>query len=360
MTGEDLKKRREELGLSLTEVSLVTKISLRVLHAIEAMDKTQLPAEIFLKGLVKSYALHLKLDADTVTKNYVAQVYPPKAKPMSPTVEASVSAPVQETPVEHQVEKPIVEPAPAAEYQTSPRAPTAIPTKVIWISVAIVGLIAVIAIAQFMNRYQSDLKMADEQKPVEKPVEKTAEAPASQEIPTIPIIPSESNKPTADNAGVVAPSVPAPAPMPMPVQSANTVPEPVPVQPQTPPKPEEVAKVEEKKPEEKKPEEKPVVAAVPPAPKPEDEKPKEPEKKPAAVAVGKKELILEALDKVSIVIKKGSKQYKVSLQPDEIHTVQYSDTIEVEISDGGAVNVIQNGHDNGVAGDLGKPKKMSL
>lgn len=346
VTGEDLKKRREELGLSLTEVSLVTKISLRVLHAIEAMDRTQLPAEIFLKGLLKSYALHLKLDADAVMKGYLAQLNPPPPKPITPAVEEGNETSV--TVVAAPAPKP--EPVKEAAEHSIPHPTSFQPAKVLWISLTIVGLIIVAVLFKVMSRYQNEAAVVAEQKTDEK----------SGSI--LPIAPSNQSAP-ADSAGVVAADILAPAPMPVPVNPVNNTTETVPVEPQA--QPADVAQAPPQTPPPQQPvaEKPPVapstqVAVTPPQPKPE-EKPKEPEKKPAA-ATGSKQVILEALDKVNIVIKKGSKQYKVTLQPDEIHTVNYSETIEVEVSDGGAINVIQNGHDNGVAGDLGKPKKISL
>lgn len=379
MTGEDLKKRREELGLSLTEVSLVTKISLRVLHAIEAMDKTQLPAEIFLRGLVKSYALHLKLDADTVTKGYLALVNPPPPKPVAPVTEES-----EVTQEEISIPAPIVKSEPVKEATEKNSSMPQAPNKSLWIGLGVVGLILILVLVKVINHNQEQPSVAIEQKSDEKD-------PAHG----LPITPGNQSAPV-DSASVVSADVPAPAPMPVPVNPVNNGAEaaaPVETaaasatQSTPPPSTQSATEKPAEKPIEKPVVEKPVVAAVatpaptpPPTPppvtteqaaaKPEEKpvekptvpekKPAVPEKKPAAVASGNKHVILEALDKVNIVIKKGSKQYKVSLQPEEIHSVHYSDNIEVEVSDGGAVNVIQNGHDNGVAGDLGKPKKLNL
>lgn len=403
MTGEDLKKRREELGLSITEVSLVTKISLRVLHAIEAMDKAQLPAEIFLKGLLKSYALHLKLDAESTTKNYLLTLNPPPPKPVEPALDPAApvnSATADKASIEKPKEKQATKEQSEA-VQNSPTAPTSVSQKTIWISAGAVIVLAVLIFAGRMMVHNENNVAVKEEKPVETPVEhKPVEAAAVQpvtpqpvETPAeeaakpvehpmetnqannsslLPIIQAHDQEKPVENQKVALPH-PAPAQVPTPIPGTAVVQEEVKKEPAAvkpePIKVETPAITQAPKVEEKpKTEEKPKVEKV--AEKPKEEKPIEkPADKPAevkpeatATAAGpkSKELILEALDKVNIVIKKGSKQYKVSLQPDEIHTVHYSDTIEVEVSDGGAVNLIQNGHDNGVAGDLGKPKKMSL
>lgn len=373
MNGEDLKKRREELGLSLTEVSLVTKISLRVLHAIEAMDKAQLPAGIFLKGLVKSYALHLKLDADTVTKSYLAILNPTPQPPIAPIGEANNAATAQV--VEHttQFEKPnekLKEKVAETKTEKNQSEPFRIPIQAIGIGVAIVAVVIMLIVGQKMNSYKSEVAVTITQtpdetkanaKPEEKPVEKATEAEV------IPMLQGNmtTEKPVDSAAVTTTATTPFPVPIPgtavtppaeevtpPPAQPVVTAP-PTPTPPAPAPASTTVAKVEEKPKIEKPAEVKPEIKA-------EVKVETKPEVKPEIKTVKSKQLIFEALDKVNIVIKKGGKQYRVSLQPDEIHTVNYSETIEVEVSDGGAVNLIQNGHDNGVAGDLGKPKKMSL
>ena len=60
--GEILKKGREEKGLNLDEVALLTKIKPRYLAAIEADNWEVLPSSVQQKGFVRSYARSLDID----------------------------------------------------------------------------------------------------------------------------------------------------------------------------------------------------------------------------------------------------------------------------------------------------------
>ena len=60
--GQLLKNEREKQGLSLEEVSLRIKVHAHKLKAIEENLKEELPAKVFIIGLIKSYAKELKMD----------------------------------------------------------------------------------------------------------------------------------------------------------------------------------------------------------------------------------------------------------------------------------------------------------
>lgn len=64
--GEKLKHKRIELGLSLEDVSNETKISSKVLEKIEAGEAQPMIAPAILKGFIRSYSKHLKVDMDSV------------------------------------------------------------------------------------------------------------------------------------------------------------------------------------------------------------------------------------------------------------------------------------------------------
>jgi len=69
--GERLKKEREKRGMTLEEVSGVTKISVRNLRALEQEKFEQMPGGIFNRGFVRAYAKHLGLDDDQVVADYM-------------------------------------------------------------------------------------------------------------------------------------------------------------------------------------------------------------------------------------------------------------------------------------------------
>ncbi len=51
---------------------------------------------------------------------------------------------------------------------------------------------------------------------------------------------------------------------------------------------------------------------------------------------------------------------RVSLGPTQVHTIRSDSPMTLDLSDGGAVNIILNGRERGVPGDLGKPKTIRI
>ncbi len=68
--GQCLKRKRQERGLSLEDVSGATKISRVYLQAIEEDRYEVLPAEVFAVGFLKQYAACVGLDPDDVVLRY--------------------------------------------------------------------------------------------------------------------------------------------------------------------------------------------------------------------------------------------------------------------------------------------------
>ena len=77
MVGEILKKRREELGRDLREISNTLKIKHSYLKAIEDGDRDILPAEVYVKGYINEYARTLNLDPGSVVSAYTDEASPP-------------------------------------------------------------------------------------------------------------------------------------------------------------------------------------------------------------------------------------------------------------------------------------------
>jgi cytoskeleton protein RodZ len=69
--GARLKRERERRSISLDEVSAATKISLRMLRALEEEKFEQLPGGIFNKGFVRAYARHLGIDEEQAVADYL-------------------------------------------------------------------------------------------------------------------------------------------------------------------------------------------------------------------------------------------------------------------------------------------------
>lgn len=68
--GQQLRRAREALGISLRDVSEQTRITMRHLEAIEADDYKHLPGGIFNKSFIKSYARHVRFDEQRALELY--------------------------------------------------------------------------------------------------------------------------------------------------------------------------------------------------------------------------------------------------------------------------------------------------
>lgn len=353
ITGEKLKAAREDQRVSINEVSMATKISPRMIQAIEEGDVNALPAKTFLRGFVQSYASYLKLDVDDLLEVFHEEMGStlPEAKQ--------------------------VETSPTVEDREEKKTPPLLHDKGIWPKVigggAILALVFIIVgVKNVVEKYEREAAtvppptditslQTDEEKP-ESAVENNTEPPKQAAGETKKPEPTPEPKPDP---------VTEPKPEPKPEVAAETKPE------EKPEPPKQVAE-ETKKPEPTpEPEPDPVtepkpepVAETKPEPKPTTETKPEPEvasedqpepAKPKPAPIVKNEIIVEALDIVEIEFRVGNGDLKrISLKPDQIHTIKAFGPVTLDLSDGGAVNLIHNGRDKGVPGDLGKPKKIKI
>lgn len=69
--GEKLRKQREQRGLELDAISNTTKISPRMLRALEDEHFDQLPGGVFNKGFVRAYARQVGLNEDEAVSEYL-------------------------------------------------------------------------------------------------------------------------------------------------------------------------------------------------------------------------------------------------------------------------------------------------
>lgn len=68
--GERMKKIRNERRLSLAEISKSTKIQSKYLEYLEEGEYMKLPADVYVKGFIKSYAAFMGLDDMGLIKQY--------------------------------------------------------------------------------------------------------------------------------------------------------------------------------------------------------------------------------------------------------------------------------------------------
>jgi cytoskeleton protein RodZ len=72
--GEELRRERIVREISLEEISAATKISVRLLHALEDSDLEKLPASTFTRGFIRAYARHLGIDPEEKVNAYLADL----------------------------------------------------------------------------------------------------------------------------------------------------------------------------------------------------------------------------------------------------------------------------------------------
>ena len=72
--GAYLSQERKRKEISLVDVSKVTRIAVQYLEALEKDEFQSLPASIFVRGFLRTYAVHLGLDPKEVLRIYEAQM----------------------------------------------------------------------------------------------------------------------------------------------------------------------------------------------------------------------------------------------------------------------------------------------
>ena len=81
--GENLKREREMRGVSLEEMSETTKISVRLLSALEQDRFAELPGGVFTRSFIRAYAQYLGLDDEHVLSEYKRVAKPPTDNDLS-------------------------------------------------------------------------------------------------------------------------------------------------------------------------------------------------------------------------------------------------------------------------------------
>lgn len=365
-TGEILRKAREEKDLSLHEIGLSLKINNKILKAIEDGDTSKLPAKTFLRGFVQSYANFLHLNTDEVLAIFYEEMGSTKPTPYKKEELISSVAEPKESQVESLstndkedqiiASEPLVakEEAPVAtKFAHSPTATTQ--ADIVKSSQAIssldkksnfktyIGLIAIAAllavivfVKQMIDKYSKEAEVPSNEvaQTIENatPILFESSDNTMTEIETSPspLSPNADSITTTTASGTIA-TAPAPADKPVvsPATPSTTTDNKTP--PTTAPAtPTEVAKKEE-----------PKKAELPTSGKPV-------------------ELIVEALDGVEIEYSapNGPAQ-KIKLSSEQVHTFKSKSGLIINFSNGGVVNLILNGKDIGIPGDLGKPIKLS-
>lgn len=349
--GSQLKEAREKRKLSIQDVAIATKINTKIVKAIEDGDEDNLPAKPFLRGFVQTYARYLELNVDDVMKRFLETHGSTKPKPV--ITEEGASSAVSHEEVQNKFEM----------YK-----------KIAYAVAAVVAIVFIYFIQKVVSKYEQESKVAKEQKEAvlaQMPAEEVKTTPITEGPAQDPNAPVTTATPAATDSKEEVKTSEAAKPEekkeePKPAEVKPLSPVPLIIAPAVPPaQPVETKPVEVKKEEPKK--EEPKVVAKPAETKPVEvkkEEPKKPEeKKPEekVAATGKpQQVIIEALDNVEIRYSKdGESERTVKLKPEQFLTIKAGSKINLNVSDSGAINIIHNGRDKGVPGNLGQPTKIS-
>ncbi|MCG6881667.1 MAG: helix-turn-helix domain-containing protein [Deltaproteobacteria bacterium] len=74
ISGNDLKKLRKHVGIAIEEIFEMSRISLKVLTAIENDDVNALPQKFYLKNFLKAYADLFNLDSRIIIDGYLKNI----------------------------------------------------------------------------------------------------------------------------------------------------------------------------------------------------------------------------------------------------------------------------------------------
>ncbi|MDN5347732.1 MAG: hypothetical protein PWP65_1296, partial [Clostridia bacterium] len=80
--GEQLRRARQEKGLTLHEVEEATKIRLKYLNALEEEAFDELPGRVYAIGFLRNYARYLGLDAEELVRQLKEIVPLPQEEPL--------------------------------------------------------------------------------------------------------------------------------------------------------------------------------------------------------------------------------------------------------------------------------------
>jgi cytoskeletal protein RodZ len=154
--GEELRRRREERGTTLTDISEATRIGTRFLKAIESDNFSILPGGIFTRSFIRAFAKQVGMNEDEAISLYQQQITGPVAEPQSSPAE---QRPRTGPSIDPARQVTTVEPRP---LRSEPMAFRQTPTRTNWSTIIIAGGIAlfiviiVIALVKQLNQSTGD------------------------------------------------------------------------------------------------------------------------------------------------------------------------------------------------------------
>lgn len=356
ITGQILKENRERKGVTLNEVSLATKITIKTLASIEDGNPANLPPKTFLRGFVRAYAVYLGVDVDEILRTFQEEMGSTLSRPIStgPNPSELNAAATEMVSSESSARPEKAKPdadrtsrsAKRVDAESRLRNDTSLITKGGIVGGILLLIILIVFLKGKMDSYESeratgpaDPKTVETAAPSAAPQTTSVATDVTEDVDdTIEAGEAVANREGDGGASAVAPviaPIATPTATPTPTPTATPRPTPTPTPSATPVS----------------------TPVTTPAAKPS------PTAKPVAAAPNGKshEILIEALDQVDVeVTVDGEAPRTIKLKGEQVQSIKVKRKATLKLSDGGAVNLIVNGVDRGVPGDLGKPTRVDL
>jgi cytoskeletal protein RodZ len=108
--GEKLRRQREQRGITLEAISSSTKISTRMLRALEEEHFDQLPGGVFNKGFIRAYARQVGLDEEEAISDYLAALHASQLQPQKIVPDLRGGKPARQAPEQiHHLHEPALD-----------------------------------------------------------------------------------------------------------------------------------------------------------------------------------------------------------------------------------------------------------
>ena len=329
ITGELLKSERTRKNLSVQDVAFALKLSPKIISAIEAGETESLPAKTFIRGFVKSYAQYLKIDVDQVMRQFQeemgsTQPLPKNITPITQNIDVQSSKSIVDTVAETPRKKKDSrsQKSQSQASQNSEQNNVLNEAKggrsLIYIGVAVVLVILIVATNKIVDRYQKESVLNPQDISKVQPLTPSEQAAASVTT-TTPESTVEANNSTSTGANATSNLTTTPASQPL-QSTAST---------STPASASNEVEIDD-------------------GFEPSNGKPIE--------------IILEAKKDTEILYARGNTKSfsRLKLNAKQVQVIRSTNGLHIKADDGGSFHMVVNGIDKGAAGPNNKPVRLSF
>ncbi len=180
--GQRLRSAREGLGLSVRDISDQIRVRVVLLESLEAGRRDELPADVFVRGFVKSYARAVSIDVDEMKADLEKAFGAPLTTAVAPAASVTPESRIQSIPT-LKANKPHPY---TVQNQLRGR---------IAFAVILAVIVAVIAVTQYMGSETESVKVA----PTPKPAQTQASGGGIEPLPA-DVVPPPAAAPAEEGA----------------------------------------------------------------------------------------------------------------------------------------------------------------